>query len=131
MQNIVFSLLFDSQSCWELANQAKFHNISGPMCSSDGSFYARQCDKLQSKCWCVTPNGIYISGFESRLDEDVNCGRCMLLFFEEIKAERIQFFFLFLDDDRLCRRIISSIESSNVWSSFAMFIKWKLCSYSM
>jgi hypothetical protein len=66
---------FDRQACWELSNQANFHNISGPVCASDGSFYARQCDKSTSKCWCVTPTGIHISGFESRPEENINCGR--------------------------------------------------------
>jgi len=70
-----FFSFFIRQACWELANQANFHNISGPVCAADGSFYARQCDILTSKCWCVTPTGIHIIGFESKPEENANCGR--------------------------------------------------------
>ncbi|CAF0765158.1 unnamed protein product [Adineta steineri] len=68
------------QACWELSNQANFHNITGPSCSLDGSFYARQCDKTQSKCWCVTPTGLHITGFESGLEENVNCACAVELY---------------------------------------------------
>ncbi|CAF0990296.1 unnamed protein product [Rotaria sp. Silwood1] len=68
------------QACWELLNEAKFYNISGPKCASDGSFYARQCDISQSKCWCVTSTGIRINGFESKPEENVNCGCAVELY---------------------------------------------------
>ncbi|CAF0801765.1 unnamed protein product [Rotaria sordida] len=68
------------QACWELMNEAKFYNASGPKCSSDGSFYARQCDISQMKCWCVTPTGIRINGFESKPEENVNCGCAVELY---------------------------------------------------
>ena len=68
-----------SQPCWELSEIAKSHNHStGLSCAQDGSFSARQCD--QSKCWCVTPTGIPISGFESQPAENVNCGKNALYF---------------------------------------------------
>lgn len=72
--------MFISQACWELLNQANYYNISGPKCADDGSFYGRQCDQSQSKCWCVTPAGIHINGFESKPQDDVNCGTLELLF---------------------------------------------------
>ncbi|CAF2052644.1 unnamed protein product [Rotaria magnacalcarata] len=68
------------QACWELLNEANFYNTSGPKCTPDGSFYARQCDKSQSKCWCVTPNGVRVSGFESQPEENVNCGCAVELY---------------------------------------------------
>ncbi|CAF1098664.1 unnamed protein product [Adineta ricciae] len=66
------------QACWELSNHANLHNITGPTCSLDGSFYARQCDKTH--CWCVTPTGLHINGFESRPDENVNCACAVELY---------------------------------------------------
>jgi hypothetical protein len=68
-------LFVNSQACWELSNQANFHNISGPTCAPDGSFYGRQCDRSTAKCWCVTSSGIHVTGFESKPEENVNCGR--------------------------------------------------------
>lgn len=65
------------QACWELSNQANLHNMSGPTCGLDGSFSGRQCDRSTSKCWCVTPTGIPITGFESTSEENVNCGRSL------------------------------------------------------
>jgi hypothetical protein len=79
-------------ACWELSNQANFHNLSGPTCSLDGSFYARQCDKIQSKCWCVTPTGIHITGFESKPEENVNCGTEIFLFFCYRKLKKYYLF---------------------------------------
>lgn len=75
-KSCMFEMSFvNRQACWDLANQANYHNISGPKCASDGSFYAQQCDKITSKCSCVTPSGIHIKGFQSRPEENVNCGK--------------------------------------------------------
>ena len=54
--------------------------MSGPTCGPDGAFYGRQCDKSTSECWCVTPTGIQITGFESTPDENANCGMNFILF---------------------------------------------------
>ncbi|CAF2952145.1 unnamed protein product [Rotaria sp. Silwood2] len=70
----------NSQACWELLNEANFYNVSGPKCGLDGSFYARQCDISESKCWCVTSTGIRIDEFESKPEENVNCACAVELY---------------------------------------------------